>query len=208
MASNIDTNNIVETYPVAGQDNDSQGFRDNFQNIKTAIGVAKTEITALQNDAPSLTTDNNFNGSTLSNAITKDITEKTSASQIDGVDDTIDFSAGSYQRLNLTVEDPSVNSINFSNFGPNDSLTKLRLAVTSVDSGDAAKTTRKFEINLAGSPVYFKQSTPGSATPLTFPIDLAKDDLSVYIFDVWTFSTSGGVPADIYVDYVGKYTRS
>ena len=33
MASNIDTNNIVETYPVSGQDNDSQGFRDNFQNI-------------------------------------------------------------------------------------------------------------------------------------------------------------------------------
>ena len=208
MASNIDTNNIVETYPVAGQDNDSQGFRDNFQNIKTAIGVAKTEITALQNDAPSLTTDNNFNGSTLSNAITKDITEKTSASQIDGVDDTIDFSAGSYQRLNLTVEDPGVNSNNFSNFGPNDTLTKLRLAVTSVDSGDVAKTTRKFEINLAGSPIYFKQSTPGSATPLTFPIDLAKDDLSVYIFDVWSWTTSGGVPADIYVDYVGKYTRS
>ena len=30
MASNINPNNIDTTYPVAGQDNDSQGFRDNF----------------------------------------------------------------------------------------------------------------------------------------------------------------------------------
>ena len=35
MASNINPNNIDGTYPVAGQDNDSQGFRTNFTNIKT-----------------------------------------------------------------------------------------------------------------------------------------------------------------------------
>ena len=32
MASTINTANIDETYPIAGQDNDSQGFRDNFQH--------------------------------------------------------------------------------------------------------------------------------------------------------------------------------
>jgi hypothetical protein len=30
MASNINPYNIDGTYPVAGQDNSSQGFRDNF----------------------------------------------------------------------------------------------------------------------------------------------------------------------------------
>ena len=48
MASNINSNNIDGTYPIAGQDNDSQGFRDNFTNIKTNFTNAKAEIEDLQ----------------------------------------------------------------------------------------------------------------------------------------------------------------
>ena len=44
MPSNINTTNLDETYPVAGQDNNSQGFRDNFSTIKTNFTTAKTEI--------------------------------------------------------------------------------------------------------------------------------------------------------------------
>ena len=35
MASNIISSTIDDTYPVAGIDNDTQGFRDNFNIIKT-----------------------------------------------------------------------------------------------------------------------------------------------------------------------------
>ena len=48
MASNINPTNIDGTYPIAGQDNDSQGFRDNFTNIKTNLQYAKTELEDLQ----------------------------------------------------------------------------------------------------------------------------------------------------------------
>ena len=48
MASNINPNNIDTTYPIAGQDNDSQGFRDNFTNIKTNFQYAETELDDLQ----------------------------------------------------------------------------------------------------------------------------------------------------------------
>lgn len=48
MASNINPNNIDGTYPVAGQDNDSQGFRDNFTNIKNNFTYSRDEITDLQ----------------------------------------------------------------------------------------------------------------------------------------------------------------
>ena len=44
MASNINANNIDGTYPIAGQDNDSQGFRDNFTNIKNNFTNAKSEM--------------------------------------------------------------------------------------------------------------------------------------------------------------------
>jgi len=46
--SSINPNNIDGQYPVAGQDNDSQGFRDNFTNIKNNFNFAATEINDLQ----------------------------------------------------------------------------------------------------------------------------------------------------------------
>lgn len=49
MSSNINPNNINGNYPVAGQDNDSQGFRDNFTNILNNFSFAASEITDLQN---------------------------------------------------------------------------------------------------------------------------------------------------------------
>lgn len=49
MASNINPYNIDGTFPIAGQDNSSQGFRDNFTNIKNNFTYAENEITELQN---------------------------------------------------------------------------------------------------------------------------------------------------------------
>ena len=44
MASNIISDTIDATYPVAGVDNDTQGFRDNFSIIKTGLSTAGSEI--------------------------------------------------------------------------------------------------------------------------------------------------------------------
>ena len=72
MASSINPSNIDGTYPVAGQDNDSQGFRDNFTNLKTNFTSAKTEIEALQTTSVSLTAVNDFNfAGTISEALFK-----------------------------------------------------------------------------------------------------------------------------------------
>ena len=72
MTSAINYSAIVTGYPVAGQDNDSQGFRDNFGAISAALSTAKDEITNLQSKAvlkSSLsaveTVTNDLNGSTI-----------------------------------------------------------------------------------------------------------------------------------------------
>ena len=44
MASNIQSESIDGTFPVAGVDNDTQGFRDNFGYIKSNFAAAKEEI--------------------------------------------------------------------------------------------------------------------------------------------------------------------
>ena len=48
MASNIVPGNVDGTFPTAGQDNSSQGFRDNFTAIKNNFTEAKTDIESIQ----------------------------------------------------------------------------------------------------------------------------------------------------------------
>lgn len=47
--STINTNGIDVNYPIPGQNNTSQGFRDNFTSIKTNLNTAASEISDLQN---------------------------------------------------------------------------------------------------------------------------------------------------------------
>lgn len=49
--SQINVSNIDASYPVAGQDNDSTGFRTNFFNIKQNLDYAGQEISELQSKA-------------------------------------------------------------------------------------------------------------------------------------------------------------
>jgi hypothetical protein len=60
VTSNINFAAINENFPVAGQDNDTQTFRDNFDTIKTNFSSAKTEITDLQDNAARTDSDNDF----------------------------------------------------------------------------------------------------------------------------------------------------
>ncbi len=73
MASSINPINIDEGFPVPGQDNDSQGFRDNFNQIKTNLGRARDEIDELQSKVvlksalTGQTLNNNMSDQTISN---------------------------------------------------------------------------------------------------------------------------------------------
>lgn len=73
MASTINTTNIDITYPIAGQDNDTQGFRTNFTNIRSNFITAAGEITALQTNVSTLQT-------TVSSAVTANAAPATSGS--------------------------------------------------------------------------------------------------------------------------------
>jgi len=77
MTSQINTNGIDVNYPVPGQNNSSQGFRDNFAQIRTQLNTGANEITDLQSKvvvkaALNNSTLNNDMGNTLiSNASTR-----------------------------------------------------------------------------------------------------------------------------------------
>lgn len=105
MASNINPNNIDGAYPVAGQDNNSQGFRDNFTNTKSNFQYAKDEINDLQNKAllkaalTGGTLDNNMNDNLIYAAKIQDFSATRVAQTTTSGTVTINYAAGHYQTV-------------------------------------------------------------------------------------------------------------
>jgi hypothetical protein len=132
MASNINPQNIDGAYPVAGQDNDSQGFRDNFTNTRTNFTYAADEISDLQAKAVlkaalvGTTLNNDMGGSLLSNAQTQDISETRVALGTVSGSQTINYAAGSY----YTVTTSGSITLAFSNFSAAGTTSRVRLQIT------------------------------------------------------------------------------
>jgi hypothetical protein len=135
MASNINPNNIDTTYPIAGQDNDSQGFRDNFTNIKTNFGYAETELDDLQakgifkSALTGTTLDNDMAGALVENMKTQAFrATRIALGSVTGTA-TIDYSAGQW----YTVTTSGSISLAFSNIpaASNASWFNVRITVAS-----------------------------------------------------------------------------
>jgi len=131
MASNINPQNIDGAYPVAGQDNDSQGFRDNFTNTRTNFTYAADEISDLQAKAVlkaalvGTTLNNDMGGSILSNAQVQDISESRVALGTVSGSQTINYAAGSY----YTVTTSGSITLAFSNFSAAGTTSRVRLQI-------------------------------------------------------------------------------
>lgn len=126
MASNIVPGNIDATYPKSGQDNSSQGFRDNFSAIKNNFTEAKTEIESIQNNKANLNSFNNFSGNTIQNAVFKDNGETSFAhGSVASGSVTLNHENGHYQTLTVTAD----TTFAFLNF-PTGSVGRLILDIT------------------------------------------------------------------------------
>ena len=138
--SNINPQNIDGTYPIAGQDNDSQGFRDNFTNTINNFTFAAAELTDLQTYAllraplgsvgQTGTPTNDMNYAFLTAPQVIKVVETTNAigNVASGGSQTIDWAAGHYQTVGVT----EVASLSFASTWPvNGVWTKLRLRIRS-----------------------------------------------------------------------------
>jgi hypothetical protein len=101
MTSAIVSSTIDANFPVAGQDNNSQGYRDNFQIIKDGLAQSATEITSLQTTTAKLNVTNDFGGNIIQNAVTKKLYGSV-ASVLEAPTGNLDVSTGDYQRITLS----------------------------------------------------------------------------------------------------------
>jgi len=110
MASSIISTTIDETYPVAGQDNDSQGFRDNFTIIKDNFAFAKSEIETLQDDTAKLNAANTFSYNTQAQTVTKETTKlREDAVVSTGLVTDVQFTNSNWVEVNVTGTDGTIN---------------------------------------------------------------------------------------------------
>jgi hypothetical protein len=167
MTSAINPNDIDGAYPVAGQDNDSQGFRDNFTNTATNFQYAADEITDLQNNAvlkaalTGTTLDNDMNGSLLYNFEASQVSSAVNPLGTTSGTVTLNWDNGSYQTL--TTSGSVV--LGFTNFPAS---------------------------GVAGS-IVLRVNITSTAYTLTLPgaVSIGTSNLQGYASNVITFSTTG-----------------
>lgn len=130
MSSNIVPGNVDGTFPVAGQDNSSQGFRDNFTAIKNNFTEAKTEIEDLQDNKASTNQATSFNDNTVTRAYFKDTSYEyySHGNKIGEI--VLNYENGHYHRVTGTTGNTT---LSFSNL-PNPGVGRLILDITFSDT--------------------------------------------------------------------------
>ena len=127
MTSAIVPGNIDGTFPIAGQDNSSQGFRDNFTAIKNNFTTASTEITNLQANKASTDANTSFNDKVVSRATLKDTAETVYAhGTVSSGTLTLNHENGNFQTVTITGNV----TFAFSNFPTSGTLGRIILLTT------------------------------------------------------------------------------
>ena len=198
MTSQINYLGINENFPVAGQDNDTQTFRDNFDTIKTSLRYAKEEITALQSDSAKLTDANDFDENLIGNAVMANNKDKLVQlgnvplpSAISNIVE-IDFENGSFQTLKATQNIV----LEFTNFPGDPAVTTATVAgmgkVMIELYGDG--TTRTITFNTSAGTVFKKDA----GFPALFQVSSTTNPVFI---EVWRYRAD-----EIFLRYLGQYS--
>jgi hypothetical protein len=175
MASSISVTNIDATYPVAGQDNDSQGFRDNFSQIKTQLTTAGTEITSLQANKASTNATTSFNGHDVGQANLIDWSQKVNALG------TVTSAAINLNSGNVvTLTTGGATTFSFSNFPTEDdgaTNVAVKIKVIMHRAADSHSITMPAEVKMP----YSMGDGADDSTAYTFPARK-----STFVFDLFT----------------------
>lgn len=167
MTSQINPNDIDATYPVAGQPNNTQGFRDNFTAIQTNFQYAEDEINDLQSKVvlkaalTGTTLDNNMNDALIYAAKIQDFSATTVNVTATAGSIVVDYSAGHYQSISTSG---NIN-LSFNNWPttPNLGYIKIQLII----------------------------DTPGRTVTLPAAVSLGTTGVQGYAGNIITFAATG-----------------
>jgi len=194
VTSNINYLGINENFPVAGEDNDTQVFRDNFDTIKTSLNTAKTEITDLQTNVARTDVDNDFNRKLISSAVMLNNYDKKFDGGVIAAPLTVDYENGNYQIFRFGVN----TTVEFLNF-PNDESSPTGLGKVTLELyGDGTARTLTF-ITTGGTVIKKNATFP---TPFTLTsAEAAAGSGNPIIIEVWKHKSDR-----IFLNYIGQFS--
>lgn len=196
--SRINITTIDVNYPIAGQDNDSQGFRDNFSSIKSNFALAKAEIADLQSsalltqslnltDSNSFTpvpVDNDLQGSSINNGSYNNFHGVVHTQTVNSLTD-IDVSAAELHVFTMLTNC----NFNFKNWPSTGYYAKVKVHFASDTTG-----TWTPSLNTSnGGTIKYDDNFP---SPFTLNINGKHS-----IIEAWTYN--GGTT--VYVKYLGQF---
>lgn len=193
MPSNIISETIDGTYPVAGVDNDTQGFRDNFTIIKTGLATAQSEITNLQSNTAKLDESNDFNGTDITDANFSLNTEKyhNIGTVVSGQN--ISFLNGHYQSMSVNL-DEGVDTINFAlaDWPDRDHVAKITVQMFGND------TAKNVTFTVEGGSLKYNDTYPRTGGTASVVLDSSEDPI---VIDFWTYNQG----TTVYAEYRGRF---
>lgn len=193
MASTSTTfiGNINVTFPVAGQDNDTQGFRDNYSNIKNGLLALAGEVTTLQSDSAYITQTNNFQQNIIQNASLQSVSSVIGTHVLGAIggNQTVDYTEGNFQRWNIT----SATNFSFTNWPVDANSNYTYGSVVLELSGAVASVATPTSVTFLAT----KVSLDTSNTQLQNPVSLTTSSVVRYEVSSWNGNN------EIFVRFLG-----
>ena len=196
MTSQINFAAINENFPIAGQDNDTQVFRDNFDTTKNNFRFAQEEITDLQDNVLRSDQENDLNGNKIFNAVllnNRELILDGGGPRTSNIE--IDFETASYQiyrvgaNLNLVFQGL-----------PGDTTDPMGVGKLTVELyGDGSP--RTVTLDPSGGVNYRRINWPSNApTPTSF---IVQSNTNPVIIELWRYSDT-----TVFVNYLGNFLPS
>jgi hypothetical protein len=199
MTSQIVSSTLDEDFPVAGQDNDSQGFRDNFSVIKTGLETAASEISVLQEttaqgvDYDAELNKNDFLGGIISNVQLSNAYKINYVSSVAG----INIVDGDYFKISKITDNNPI-SITWPD-NENENYIKVRIEVSKFDPDDELPTVIAFESSTGSVKANFVNITdPAPGDPIQGE---TIEENQIAIFDCWI----AGADTTMFVQHIHTY---
>jgi hypothetical protein len=191
--SQINFASINENFPVAGQDNDTQVFRDNFDTIKTNFRFAQEEISDLQNNTVRTDQENDLNNNIISSAVMRNNRDAFRDNGAITVPVSVEYAKGNYQIFRFGADI----TLGFLQFPTNVNIPQGVGKVTLEIYSDGA--ARTITLASSGSIIYKKKSSDPafSWNGNNFTVSSASDPV---IIEVWRHSDE-----TIFVHYIGTF---
>lgn len=182
--SNINTNPINVNYPIPGNNNNSQGFRDNFASIKNNLNIAGDEITDLQTK---VVVKSALNNTSVNNDMANTLISNASTRSFRATTYNLGSSLGSSVTVDVSLADVQYGTVtsdvvfNFANWAPSGTESNIELQLNISNSN--AKITFPNEViyssnnygittleNYQSNGAYYDLTVPYGVTQLNYKL--------------------------------------